>query len=187
MQGASWGGNYYYYTYDQQSNLTELYVEEWGRLFYRPVNKRVYEYTDNTLTKTHFYYYDLWDDVMVLANHIDYVYSDDGKTKTETKFSANDLPMERNTYIYSDNNELTNQLHETVDSSNQFVNQYLINYEYSNDELISKTEMAWSKALSIWVDSTYTEYRYENGLLVEKDFTRWAADTLNSRTQEQRT
>lgn len=188
IQGSSWGGNYYYYTYDQQSNLTELYVEEWGRLFnHRPVSKRVYEYTDNTPTKMYYYYFDLWEGVLVLSYHIDHVYSSDGKTKTETKIAANDLPMERNTYIYSDNNELMNQLHETVDSLNQFVNQYLINYEYNNDELISKTEMAWSKALSAWVDSTYTEFRYENGLLVEKDFTRWAADTLNTRTQEQRT
>ena len=188
IQGSSWGGNYYYYTYDQQSNLTELYVEEWGRLFnHRPVSKRVYEYTDNTPTKMYYYYFDLWEGVLVLSYHIDHVYSSDGKTKTETKIAANDLPMERDTYIYSDNNELMNQLHETVDSLNQFVNQYLINYEYNNDELISKTEMAWSKALSAWVDSTYTEFRYENGLLVEKDFTRWAADTLNTRTQEQRT
>lgn len=188
MQGSSWGGNYYYYTYDQQSNLTELYVEEWGRMFdHLPVSKRVYEYTDNTPTKMYNYYFNLSEGVMVLSYHIDYVYSDNGKTKTETKIAANDLPVERNTYNYSDNNELTSQLHETVDSLNQFVNQYLINYEYNNGELISKTEKAWSKALSVWVDSTYTEYRYENGFLVEKDFTRWAADTLNSQTQEQRT
>lgn len=187
LQGSSWYGNYYYYTYDQQSNLTELYVEEYGRMYLRPKSRRVYEYIDNTLTKMYYYYYNLSGGEMVLANHIDYVYSDDGKTKTETKISANDLPVGRDTYIYSDNNELTSQLHETVDSLHQFVNQHLVNYEYNNNELISKTEMAWSKALSAWVDSTYTEFRYENGLLVEKDFTRWAADTLNTRTQEQRT
>lgn len=186
LQGSSWYGNYYYYTYDQQSNLTELYVEEYGRMYLRPKSRRVYEYIDNTLTKMYYYYYNLSGGEMVLANHIDYVYSDDGKTKTETKISANDLPVGRDTYIYSDNNELTSQLHETVDSLHQFVNQHLVNYEYNNNELISKTEMAWSKALSVWIDSTYTEYHYENGLLVEKDFTCWAADTLNSRTQEQR-
>ena len=186
LQGSNWYGNYYYYTYDQQSNLTELYVEEYGRMYLRPKSRRVYEYTDNTLTKMYYYYYNLSGGEMVLANHIDYVYSDDGKTKTETKISANDLPVGRDTYIYSDNNELTSQLHETVDSLHQFVNQHLVNYEYNHNELVSKTEMAWSKALSVWVDSTYTEYRYENGLLVQKDFTRWAADTLNSRTQEQR-
>lgn len=187
LQGSSWYGNYYYYTYDQQSNLTELYVEEYGRMYLRPKSRRVYEYIDNTLTKMYYYYYNLSGGEMVLANHIDYVYSDDGKTKTETKISANDLPVGRDTYIYSDNNELTSQLHETVDSLHQFVNQHLVNYEYNNNELISKTEMAWSKALSVWIDSTYTEYHYENGLLVEKDFTCWAADTLNTRTQEQRT
>lgn len=187
FQGSSWYTYHYYYTHDHNSNLTELYVEESGRLYnHVPKNKRVYEFTDNLLTKMYYYYFEIWFDEMRLSYYIDYAYSEDGKTKTETRMSADDRFVERNTYTYSDGNELTSQLHETADSLQQFVKQYLINYEYDHNELKSKTEKAWSKETSAWIDSTYTEYRYENGLLVEKDFKCWAADTLNSHTQEQR-
>lgn len=108
----------------------------------------------------------------------------DGYTMVETGFSAQGLPQERNTYTYSLDNELEIMLRETVDSLQQFVKQYLVNYEYTNGDLKSKSEKKWLDSQKTWIDSTLTEYQYEHHLLFEKDFTRWAADTLNSKTKE---
>ncbi len=181
----SYYGKNQYYTYDQFSNLTEYYSETLDKFGAVPEAKQIYEYDNNTLVKIHQYNYQLKGE-WIYAYYIVYSYSDDGNLQSETRMSSEDLPLGRKTYTYSNENELTHLTIETVDTLHHFVNQFSVDYEYDLHKMVSKTEKAWSKTQSTWIDSTHTEYRYVKGLLVEKDFTCWAADTISVQTKELR-
>ena len=135
------GTHRYYYTYDESSNLTECLVMRRDResMYYTDEfiidSKDVYQYENGKKTRLdHFK-----DSTLVLQYYYLYEHSDNDDWSSETKYNANDQPLTRTEYAYSD----------------------------THDPL-SKTVFNWSTETQSWHLGSLTEFVYSDGKLIEK-------------------
>jgi len=155
---ASWGSSYrYYYTYDDSSNLLECLVKYRDRetLYFTEEyiidSKDVYQYENGKkMRRDHF-----TDSTLVLQNYYLYDYSDDDTWSSETKYNANNQPITKTEYTYSD-----------------------------SLEVLTKTVSNWSTETGTWVNMSLTEYEYSDGNLIEKRITNWTDGEISQQQRQ---
>jgi len=142
---ASYAISYrYYYTYDDSSNLLECLVEYQDRytLYYTDEylidSKDVYQYEHGKRVRWNHYVHS----TLVLQNYYLYDYSDDDTWSSETKYNANDQPVTKTEYTYSDHHDP-----------------------------LSVTVSNWSSETQSWLVASLTEFVYSEGRLIEKRIT----------------
>ena len=157
-QEASWAWSYrYYYTYDDSSNLLECLVK------YRDRDMMYYteEYVINSKDV---YQYEngkktRWDhftdSTLVLQNYYLYDYSDDGTWSSETKYNANGQPVTKKEYTYS-----------------------------GYHQPLSQTVFNWSEEMGDWLNSSFTEYEYDEDVLIEKRITKWTNGEISQQERQ---
>ena len=145
----------YYYTYDDASNLLECLVTYSDRqtMYYTDEYiidyKDVYQYENGKKTRwDHF-----TDSTLVLQYY--YIYEYDDAWSSETKYSADNQPVTKTEYTYSD-----------------------------NQELLSRATFTWSVETETWLNSSLTEYEYSDGVLVEKRITNWSNGEISQQQKQ---
>ena len=176
----------YYYTYDDASNLLECLVTYSTRetMYFTDEYiidyKDVYQYENGKKTRwDHF-----TDSTFVLQYY--YIYEYDDAWSAETKYSADNQPVTKTEYTYSDNQEvLTKTVSNWSTETETWINSSLIENTYSdNQELLSRATFTWSVETETWLNSSLTEYEYSDGALVEKRITNWSNGEISQQKKQ---
>ena len=194
QEANQFGTSRYYYTYDVSSNLVECLVKIRDRqsLYYTNdfVNdsKDVYQYENGKKTRwEHFKsnYGNAY--TLVLQYYYLYDYSDSGNWSSETKYNADEQPVTKTEYTYSDTQEiLTKTVSNWSAETETWLNSSLTENTYSDQHLLlSKADFNWSDATGTWLNSSLTEYEYnDNGNFIEKRVTKWSAGEISEQKKE---
>ena len=157
QEASYWWSYKYYYTYDNSSNLLECLVEFSDRY--------MQYYTDEyAINSKDVYQYEngkkiRWDhytdSTLVLQYYYLYEYSNYDAWSSETKYNANHQPVTKTEYSYSD-----------------------------TQELLSRATFTWSEETETWCNSSFTEYEYNDGALVEKRITNWSNGEISQHKKQ---
>ena len=155
---ASWFSSYrYYYTYDDSSNLLECLVKYRDRqtMYFTEEfiisYKDVYQYEDGKKMRLdHF-----TDSTFILQYYYLYDYSYDDNWSSETKYNANDQPITKTEYNYS-----------------------------NTHDLLSKAIFNWSSETESWLNSSLVEYEYSDSVLIEKRITNWTDGEISQQQRQ---
>ena len=159
---ANMFGTYrYYYTYDVLSNLVECYVKQRTKAsmyFYDDFvdhSKDVYQYEDGKKTRRE--HFESFDNsfTLELQYYYLYEYSDSGSWSLETKYNADEQPITKTEYTFSDSHEV-----------------------------LTKTVSNWSTEIGTWVTASLTEYEYSDGNLIEKRITNWTNGEISQQQRQ---
>lgn len=157
-EGGSWWANYrYYYTYDVSSNLTECLAMRLDRddMYFTEEfiidSKDVYQYDNGKKIRWEHYN----NSTLVLQNYYLYEYSDDNTWSSETKYNANNQPITKTEYTYSD-----------------------------TQEILTKTVTNWSTLTLTWNNESLTEYEYGDSHLIEKRITNWTDGEISQQQRQ---
>ena len=178
----------YYYTYDDSSNLLEClatYSDRQTMYFtdeYIIDYKDVYQYENGKKTRwDHF-----TDTTLVLQYYYLYDYSDNDAWSSETKYNANNQPITKTEYTYSDKKEvLTKTVANWSTETGTWCNSTFTKNSYSNtQELLSEETFIWSEEMETWLNSSLTKYEYSEGILIEKRITNWSDGEISQQQKQ---
>ena len=157
QEANQFGTHRYYYTYDDASNLLECLVEYRDRQTMYYTEEFIIDYKD-------VYQYEngkkmRWDhftdSTLVLQYYYLYEYSDDDTWSSETKYNANGQPVTKKEYTYSDQHKL-----------------------------LSQAVFNWSEETEEWLNSSLTEYEYNEDSLIEKRITKWSDGEISQQERQ---
>ena len=159
VQEAWWWYSYrYYYTYDDSSNLLECLVQysdrdlfPWDPDQYIIKSKDAYQYENGKKMRLdHF-----TDSTFILQYYYLYDYSDDDSWSSENKYNANDQPITKTEYNYS-----------------------------NTHDLLSKAVFNWSSETESWLNSSLVEFEYSDSVLIEKRITSWTDGEISQQQRQ---
>jgi hypothetical protein len=190
QENSYWWSYKYYYTYDDSSNLLECLVEYSDRYMqyytyeYAIAYKDVYQYENGK--KTRWDHFNFTDSTLVLQNYYLYDYSDIDNWSSETEYNANNQPVTKTEYTYSDSQEvLTKTVANWSTETEAWCNSSLIENTYSDtQELLSRAAFTWSEETETWLNSSLTEYDYSDGILIEKRITNWSDGEISQQKRQ---
>ena len=145
------------YYYDESSNLTELVHLSRGKydVDFTMHSKDVYYYENGRKVRNDHFTVNYTMDSLILSYYYMYGYSEEDNWYSETKYDADGTPMKKTEYTHT-------VFHKPL----------------------SIATYNWSEANGVWMNSTFSEFDYYDGVLVEKRISRWSGGTISQQEKQ---